>query len=172
MFAIIETGGKQYKVQEGDTILVDLFETPQDSNVVFDKVLLLQNDDTVTLGKPTVANASVSAEFISEEKGKKIDVFKMKRRKKNRKRQGHRQKYSMVKILKIQIGDSKTQPKAEEKKTAAKTVAKTSGAPVKTPKKPSAPKKETKPKTQAAKKSEPKAKEQKPEKKSTPETTE
>lgn len=101
MFAIIECYGKQYKIQEGDTILVDLFDAPKDNKVVFDKVLLLGQDDKITVGKPTVKNASVSAEYLSMEKGKKLEVFKMKRRKSCHFQKGHRQKYSAVKIVKI-----------------------------------------------------------------------
>lgn len=118
MFAVIESGGKQYKVTEGETILVDLFDTPEDSKVVFDKVLLVTQDENVVIGQPTVANATVEGEYIRMEKGKKLDVFKMKRRKSFEKKTGHRQKYSLVKILKINLTDE-----TPKKKRAAKTAA-------------------------------------------------
>ncbi|MCD6460301.1 50S ribosomal protein L21 [bacterium] len=115
MFAVIETGGKQYKVTEGETVLVDLIDIPEkETKVVFDKVLLIESDKKTSIGQPTVENATVEAEFISVEKGKKIHVFKMKRRKNSKKKIGHRQKYSMVKIIKINesaANQKKTEPK-------------------------------------------------------------
>lgn len=117
MFAIIESGGKQFKVVEGQTILVDLLEEPQDNKVTFENVLLVSKDDEVLVGKPVVENATVEGEYVREEKGKKIDVFKMKRRKSTKKRTGHRQHYSMVKIVKIDVADG-----AAKKTVAAKAV--------------------------------------------------
>jgi len=126
MFAVIETGGKQYKVTEGDTVLVDLMDIPEnETKVVFDKVLLIESDKKISVGQPTVENATVEGEFVSVEKGKKIHVFKMKRRKSTKKKIGHRQKYSMVKILKI------NETVAKPKKAEAKKIEE---APVKAPK--------------------------------------
>lgn len=126
MFAVIESGGKQYKVTEGQTLLVDLFDVPENKKVTFEKVLLVSNGDSVSIGQPVIENAIVKAEFVSVEKGKKIEVFKMKRRKDSRVHTGHRQKYCAVKILKIDTSTkkAKTASKATEvpeKKETAKT---------------------------------------------------
>ena len=126
MFAVIESGGKQYKVTEGQTLLVDLFDVPEDNKVTFEKVLLVSNGDSVSIGQPIVESTVVNAEFLSVEKGKKIEVFKMKRRKDSRVHTGHRQKYCAVKILKINTSAKKAKVVAEatevpEKKETAKT---------------------------------------------------
>jgi len=126
MFAVIESGGKQYKVTEGQTLLVDLFDVPENKKVTFEKVLLVSNGDSVSIGQPVVESAVVKAEFVAIEKGKKIEVFKMKRRKDSRVHTGHRQKYCSVKILKIDTSAKKTKVVAEavevpEKKETAKT---------------------------------------------------
>ena len=113
MFAIIETGGKQYKVSEGDKILVDLLETGDQKNVVFDSVLLISEGENTTIGQPTIKDATVEAEYLSEEKGKKLIVFKMRRRKDMKKKTGHRQKYAMVKINKINASGSAKPAKAQ-----------------------------------------------------------
>ena len=159
MFAVIETGGKQYKVTEGDTVLVDLMDIPEnETKVVFDKVLLIESDKKISIGQPTVKNATVEAEFVSVEKGKKIHVFKMKRRKDSKKKIGHRQKYSMVKILKINEVAATTK-KSEAKKVDNAPVKETKPAEtavdkpkkVAEPKPKAAPKKEEAPKTTAKK---------------------
>lgn len=97
MYAVIETGGKQYKVQEGDVIQV---ERLNDEAKAFDKVLALGGNDP-QFGAPFVDGASVEFELLGETKAKKIIVFKMKRRKSYRRLQGHRQTYSTVKITSI-----------------------------------------------------------------------
>ena len=97
MYAVIETGGKQYKVQEGDVIQVELLK---DEAKAFDKVLAV-GGDVPKFGAPFVDGASVEFELLGETKAKKIIVFKMKRRKSYRRTQGHRQKYSTVKITSI-----------------------------------------------------------------------
>ena len=97
MYAVIETGGKQYKVQEGDVIQV---ERLSDEVNAFDKVLALGGDDP-KFGAPFIDGASVEYELLGETKAKKIVVFKMKRRKSYRRKQGHRQIYSTVKITGI-----------------------------------------------------------------------
>lgn len=116
MFAIIETGGKQYKVEEGQTLLVDLLGELESDNVTFDNVLLVNDGETTLIGTPNVDNASVDAVYLNEEKGTKINVFKMKRRKSFMKKTGHRQHYAKVKIVKINAGQSvssKTKATAE-----------------------------------------------------------
>jgi len=103
MYAIIETGGKQYKVQEGDVIFIEKLDAEVDSNVVFDKVLAVSNEGNLTFGKPTVEGASVSAKVIGQGKGKKIIVFKYKPKKGYRRKNGHRQPYTKVQIEKITV---------------------------------------------------------------------
>lgn len=102
MYAIIADGGHQYKVEEGQTLEIDFREdaTPG-SELVFDRVLAISNDGKFHLGQPTVAGASVTASVVSETKGEKLVVQKFRRRKNSRRRTGHRQKYTLVKITKI-----------------------------------------------------------------------
>lgn len=101
MYAVIETGGKQYKVQEGDVLFVEKIDAEDGSTVTFDKVLAVSNEGNVTFGKPLVENASVSAKVIGQGKDKKIIVFKFKPKKNFRKKTGHRQPYTKVQIEKI-----------------------------------------------------------------------
>jgi large subunit ribosomal protein L21 len=100
MYAVIETGGKQYKVQEGDVIQVERLQGEAGSTSQFDNVLATGGENA-TFGTPFIKGASVSFELIGESKAKKIIVFKMKRRKSYRRKQGHRQIYSTVKITGI-----------------------------------------------------------------------
>src|SRR5262245_50031034 len=99
MYAIISADGRQYKVQSGDVIQIDLREgaNPGDS-LTFDRVLLVSGEGGVQVGQPTVAGASVAAEVVSQDKGEKIYIQKMRRRKNYRRRTGHRQQYTRVKI--------------------------------------------------------------------------
>ena len=100
MFAVIKTGGKQYKVAEGDTLSVEKLEHASDK-VVFDQVLLTANDKEVKVGKPLVSGAKVEAKVIEDGKGKKKMVFKYKSKTRQRKKKGHRQPYTKVQITKI-----------------------------------------------------------------------
>ena len=100
MFAVIETGGKQYKVREGDVLDVELVANEGD-NVTFDKVVAISDDKDLKLGTPVVDGAEVKAEMLETVKGDKLTVFKMKRRKGYRNSKGHRQKYARVKITSI-----------------------------------------------------------------------
>lgn len=102
MYAIIVTGGKQYKVAEGDTIYVEKLEAANGEAVKFDHVLAVEKDGAVTVGAPQVEGASVSGKVVKTGKGKKIMVFKYKAKKNYRRRQGHRQPYSKVTIEKIE----------------------------------------------------------------------
>ncbi len=102
MYAIIQTGGKQYKVQEGDLLKVEKIPGEEGQAINFKRVLFLNNKADVIVGTPIVTAASVEAEIIKNGKDKKIIVFKKKRRKGYAKRQGHRQQFTEVKILKIQ----------------------------------------------------------------------
>ena len=96
MYAIIRTGGKQYRVKEGQVLLVEKLGRSEGEHV-FEDVLML-GGDTVVVGRPNVAGASVSATVLGEQKGRKVVVFKMKKRKGYRRKAGHRQTYSRVKI--------------------------------------------------------------------------
>tara|TARA_Y100001001_G_C7774401_1_gene226573 strand:+ start:161 stop:475 length:315 start_codon:yes stop_codon:yes gene_type:complete len=102
MEAVFETGGKQYRAKAGDLVKVEKLGSEDGAKVTFDRVLLVNNDGKVTVGVPTVENASVTAEVIeSERKDKKVIIFKMKRRKGYRNKNGHRQRHSIVKITDI-----------------------------------------------------------------------
>ena len=100
MFAIIKTGGKQYKVSEGDIIKVERIEAEAGDKIEFDQVLMVAGDD-VKVGSPVVEGAKVSAEVLDQKKDKKIVIFKFKAKKNYRKKKGHRQPYTLVKIEKI-----------------------------------------------------------------------
>ena len=100
MYAIIATGGKQYKVSEGDIIKVEKLGVEAGSSFTFDQVLAVNNGELV-VGEPTVAGASVSATVIGDGKAKKIIVYKYKRKTGYHKKNGHRQSYTEVKIEKI-----------------------------------------------------------------------
>ena len=100
MYAIIATGGKQYKVSEGDIIKVEKLGVADGETVTFDKVLLVSDGETV-IGNPTIAGASVTASVVCEGKDKKVIVYKYKRKTGYHKKNGHRQQYTEVKIEKI-----------------------------------------------------------------------
>lgn len=100
MYAVIATGGKQYKVSEGDIVKVEKLDVQAGETYTFDKVLLVSGDD-VKVGTPTVAGATVEADVIDTVKGKKIIVYKYKRKTGYHKKNGHRQQYTAVKIEKI-----------------------------------------------------------------------
>lgn len=101
MYAIIETGGKQYRVQEGDSIRVEKLNFVDGDTIKFDKVLLVANDSNLNVGKPYVDGAVVEAKVEKQGKNKKIIVFKYKPKKDFRNKKGHRQPYTQVKIEKI-----------------------------------------------------------------------
>jgi large subunit ribosomal protein L21 len=101
MYAVIETGGKQYKVQEGDVVFVEKLTAEDGTTVTFDKVLALSKEDSMSFGNPAIENASVDAKILGHGKGKKIIVFKYKPKKGYRRKQGHRQPYTKVQIEKI-----------------------------------------------------------------------
>ena len=101
MYAVIETGGKQYKVSEGDVVFIEKLEIAEGEAVTFDKVLVVADGENVTVGAPLVAGATVTAKVEKQGKAKKIYVFKMKRKKNERTKKGHRQPFTKVVIEKI-----------------------------------------------------------------------
>ncbi len=101
MYAVLETGGKQYKVSKDDEIFVEKLEANEGDTVTFDKVLLISDDGKLSMGKPFLENAKVEAEVLENGKARKIIVFKYKAKKNYRKKQGHRQPYTKVKISSI-----------------------------------------------------------------------
>lgn len=102
MYAVIETGGKQYKVQQGDVLYIEKLNVGEGEVVKFDRVLLVGKEDGLVVGSPLVAGASVSAKVEKHGKDKKIIVFKYKAKKNYRKKQGHRQPYTKIVIDSIQ----------------------------------------------------------------------
>jgi large subunit ribosomal protein L21 len=96
MYAVIKTGGKQYRVQAGEKIKVEQIPADVGSQIVIDQVLMIGTGDTVTIGKPLVTGASVNATVVSQGRADKVRIFKMRRRKHYQKRQGHRQNYSEI----------------------------------------------------------------------------
>ena len=103
MFAVIETGGKQYKVQEGDVLFVEKLEAETGEKVTFDRVLAVSADSGFKTGMPTVEGASVTASVVKQGKGKKIYVLKYKAKKNEKKKLGHCQPYTKVQVEKISV---------------------------------------------------------------------
>jgi large subunit ribosomal protein L21 len=107
MYAVVRTGGMQFKVAPDETVQVPRLEAEQGQQVTIDEVLLLQDGDRTMVGSPTVQGARVTAEVLSHGKGKKVTVFKMKRRKDYRRTRGHRQEYTelLIKDISLPKGD-------------------------------------------------------------------
>ncbi|WP_290784114.1 50S ribosomal protein L21 [Halomonas sp.] len=101
MYAVIKSGGKQYRVQEGQTLKLEKIEVPTGESIDFDEVLLVGNDDEIKVGAPMVEGAKVSAEIVAHGRRDKITIIKFRRRKHSMKRQGHRQWFTEVKITGI-----------------------------------------------------------------------
>ncbi|MFZ5898401.1 MAG: 50S ribosomal protein L21 [Bacillota bacterium] len=102
MYAIIETGGKQYRVQEGDQIFVEKLPSVVGETVTFERVLAVGKDDGLVVGTPVVEGAKVTGKVVKQVRGQKIIVFKYKPKKNYRRKKGHRQPYTQVQIEKIQ----------------------------------------------------------------------
>ena len=115
MFAVIKTGGKQYKVASGDVIKVEKLDGDEGSTVSFDDVLLVGDDSNVTTGTPVVEGASVNAEILEQTRADKVLIFKKKRRHNYRRKAGHRQHLTVLKITDVVAGGAK---KAAAKKEA------------------------------------------------------
>ena len=108
MYAIVETGGKQYQVEEGRYVDVELLGEEKDAKVVFDKVVMIVNGKKSKVGQPYVANAKVEGTIVKNDKAKKVIVFKQRPKKGYRKKQGHRQGYTRVMISKIRTTAQKS----------------------------------------------------------------
>lgn len=104
MYAIIRSGGKQFRAEPGQTIRVPTLQAEPGASITFDEVLVADTGDGIQVGAPTVAGASVTAEVVGEVKGEKLIVFKWKKRKNYRRKTGHRQKYTEVRIGEIRVG--------------------------------------------------------------------
>ena len=159
MYAVVKTGGKQYRVAKDDKIIVDRLESEAGENIVLDQVLMMADGEKVMVGAPTVSGAAVGATVLRHTRGPKIMVFRRKRRKNFRRVQGHRQDLTMIQITdiaadgKIKAPAKKAAPKAEAKpaeekapakKAAATKAAATKAATTKTEAKPAAKKAEAK----------------------------
>lgn len=101
MYAIIQSGGKQYRVAAGDKLRLEKLCVEQGDTFDFDCVLLVANEGNITVGRPYVEGAKVTAEVVGHGRGKKVEILKFKRRKHHMKRMGHRQSYTEVKITQI-----------------------------------------------------------------------
>ncbi|MFC2170312.1 50S ribosomal protein L21, partial [Acidobacteriota bacterium] len=110
MFAVIKTGGKQYRVQEGDVIQVEKLNSDEGQKIRFDQVLLIEQEEKTLIGTPFVEKAEVRAVIVENFRGKKIIVFKKKRRKQYKRKTGHRQELTKVRIEEI-VSSLKTAPK-------------------------------------------------------------
>ena len=116
MYAIIETGGKQYKVESGDVLFIEKLDAAEETSVTFDKVVALHNDKELKVGAPYIKGASVEAQVVKNGKGKKITVFTYRPKKGSQRKLGHRQPYTKVQIGAIHA-------RATRAKAAAETVA-------------------------------------------------
>ncbi len=115
MFAVVKTGGKQYKVAEGDVIRVEKLEGDVSSKIKFDEILMVGDEKSLKVGEPLVKGASVTAEVLEQKKDKKITVFKKKRRHNYRRKKGHRQQITILRVTKI--AGAAPKKKAAPKKT-------------------------------------------------------
>ncbi len=130
MYAVIETGGKQYRVQEGDVITVEKLNAEAGQVVTFDKVLVLGEGKDVKVGTPYL-DAAVTGTVVENGKAQKVIIFKYKAKKDYRKKQGHRQPYTMVKIESLTGEAPKAAPKAEAPKAEAVAIEKAEDKPAK-----------------------------------------
>ena len=141
MYALVKTGGKQYRVAKDDTILVERIAAEEGAEVILNDIVMLGDGDKVTIGTPTVDGAAVSATVIRQTRGPKIIIFRRKRRKNHRRTQGHRQDLTLLKINDIAEDAKKLAPaKPTAKKAAPKAGAATKPAAKKATAKKAAPK--------------------------------
>ena len=122
-FAVIKTGGKQYKVKAGEIIKVEkLLDSKAESKVEFNEVLAYGDDKAIELGEPTISGAKVEADLIKNSKNRTVLIFKKRRRKNSRRKNGHRQQYSLIRINKIFSKDGKLISEAEKIKKETKVI--------------------------------------------------
>ena len=152
MYALVKTGGKQYRVAKDDTILVERIAADEGAEVILNDIVMLADGDTVTIGTPKVEGAAVSATVMRQTRGPKIIIFRRKRRKNHRRTQGHRQDLTLLKINDIAEDAKKLAPAKPAAKTATKKAATTTESAAKKPA-PKAAAKKPAPKAAAAKKS-------------------
>jgi large subunit ribosomal protein L21 len=98
MYAVVNTGGKQYKVQKGETLRIEKIPGEVGSSVTFDKVLMVADGENIRVGQPVLENVAVQAQIVEQDKAKKILIFKYKRRKRYRRKNGHRQPFTAIRI--------------------------------------------------------------------------
>ena len=116
-FAVIQTGGKQYKVKAGEILKVEnLEDSKENSKIEFNEILAYGDDKNLELGEPTISGAKVEAELIKNGKNRTVLIFKKRRRQNSRRKNGHRQKFTMVRISKIYSKDGKVISEAEKRK--------------------------------------------------------
>ena len=122
-FAVIQTGGKQYKVKAGEIIKVEKLEDSKpEAKVEFKEILAYGDDKTIELGEPTISGAKVEADLIKNSKNRTVLIFKKRRRKNSRRKNGHRQQFSLIRINKIFSKDGKVISEAEKIKKESKEV--------------------------------------------------
>jgi len=115
-YAVIQTGGKQYKVKSGEILKIEkLSDSKPEKKIEFKEILAYGDDKIIEIGSPTVSGAKVEAEFVKNGKNRTVLIFKKRRRHNSRRKNGHRQKYSMIKISKIFSKDGKVLSEAEKK---------------------------------------------------------
>ena len=119
MFAVIKTGGKQHKVAAEDKISIMALPGEPGDKVTFDNVLMLVDGDDVTIGAPFVAGATVAAEIVAHERGPKVIAFKKRRRKNSKRKRGHRQDLTVVRIIEIAAGGASSSPQSESAATGS-----------------------------------------------------
>src|SRR5210317_722809 len=120
MYALVKTGGKQYRVSKDDTILVERLSAEEGEQIILNDIVMLGDGDKVTIGTPLVDGAGVSATVVRQTRGPKIIIFRRKRRKNHRRTQGHRQDLTLLKINAIAEDGKSLAAKAAPKKAAAK----------------------------------------------------
>jgi large subunit ribosomal protein L21 len=98
MYAVVNTGGKQYKVQKGETLRIEKIPGEVGSSVTFDKILMVADGENIRVGQPVLENVAVQAQIVEQDKAKKILIFKYKRRKRYRRKNGHRQPFTAIRI--------------------------------------------------------------------------
>ena len=125
MYALVKTGGKQYRVAKDDKILVERIAADEGAEIILDDIIMLGDGDKVTVGTPRVDGAAVSAKVVRQTRGPKIIIFRRKRRKNHRRTQGHRQDLTLLQITGIAENGASLKPKAApaKKAAAAKTAA-------------------------------------------------